>query len=507
MGSHHFERTEQTVSENKHKKAQEEKHSNVKYAVVGALSVVLVAFLLVWNTGIIQRNAAAVTVDGEKYSAADVQYYLRSLMLQNGISSTSSLKSMTMNSTTGETMYDYLKSQAVERLVTCAALDKQAAEEGFTMSDDTQTEVDDQLKQLEEQWVSAGYQSRDAFIRANYGPYMTYDRLVELFTRDMLVNEYATQFSDSLSYSDADYEQYYQENANTLDEYTITQFVFNATVDTTDADGNTIEMTDDEKSAALEQAKTEKQARAQELQSKLEAGEDPAQLAQEYADDLTGDPSISQVMSGSSVASSSYAQWAQDTARQNGDVTLSEYDAGPSSYYYYVVRFEGRARNDENTATVRHILVAADQDEGASEPTEDQYAAAKTKAEELLDQWKSGAATEESFAELAKANSADTGSAADGGLITDIYSGSGYVSTFTDWALDAARQPGDTGIVQNTGSSVKGWHIMYFVGRDGDPVWKLTAKTAMENNDYTDWQNAAKDKVSYTTSFGLKFVQ
>ena len=507
MGSHHFERTEQTVSENKHKKAQEEKHSNVKYAVVGALSVVLVAFLLVWNTGIIQRNAAAVTVDGEKYSAADVQYYLRSLMLQNGISSTSSLKSMTMNSTTGETMYDYLKSQAVERLVTCAALDKQAAEEGFTMSDDTQTEVDDQLKQLEEQWVSAGYQSRDAFIRANYGPYMTYDRLVELFTRDMLVNEYATQFSDSLSYSDADYEQYYQENANTLDEYTITQFVFNATVDTTDADGNTIEMTDDEKSAALEQAKTEKQARAQELQSKLEAGEDPAQLAQEYADDLTGDPSISQVMSGSSVASSSYAQWAQDTARQNGDVTLSEYDAGPSSYYYYVVRFEGRARNDENTATVRHILVAADQDEGASEPTEDQYAAAKTKAEELLDQWKSGPATQESFAELAKANSADTGSAADGGLITDIYSGSGYVSTFTDWALDAARQPGDTGIVQNTGSSVKGWHIMYFVGRDGDPVWKLTAKTAMENNDYTDWQNAAKDKVSYTTSFGLKFVQ
>ena len=507
MGSHHFERTEQTVSENKHKKAQEEKHSNVKYAVVGVLSVVLVAFLLVWNTGIIQRNAAAVTVDGEKYSAADVQYYLRSLMLQNGISSTSSLKSMTMNSTTGETMYGYLKSQAVERLVTCAALDKQAAEEGFTMSDDTQTEVDDQLKQLEEQWVSAGYQSRDAFIRANYGPYMTYDRLVELFTRDMLVNEYATQFSDSLSYSDADYEQYYQENANTLDEYTITQFVFNATVDTVDADGNTIEMTDDEKAAALDQAKTEKQAQAQELQSKLEAGEDPAQLAQEYADQLTGDPSISQVMSGSSVASASYAQWAQDTARQNGDVTLSEYDAGPSSYYYYVVRFEGRARNDENTATVRHILVAAEQDEGASEPTEDQYAAAKTKAEELLEQWKSGPATQESFAELAKANSADTGSAADGGLITDIYSGSGYVSTFTDWALDAARRPGDTGIVQNTGSSVKGWHIMYFVGRDGDPVWKLTAKTAMENNDYTTWQNAAKEKVSYTTGLGLKFVQ
>ena len=493
------------MSENKHKKAQEEKHSNVKYAVVGVLSVVLVAFLLVWNTGIIQRNAAAVTVDGEKYSAADVQYYLRSLMLQNGISSTSSLKSMTMNSTTGETMYDYLKSQAVERLVTCAALDKQAGEEGFAMSDDTQTQVDDQLKQLEEQWVSAGYQSRDAFIRANYGPYMTYDRLVELFTRDMRVSEYSTQFSDSLSYSDADYEKYYRENANTLDEYTLTQFVFNATVDTVDADGNAIEMTDDEKAAALEQAKTEKQAKAQELQSKLEAGEDPAQLAQEYADQLTGDPSVSQVMSGSSVASASYAQWAQDTARQNGDVTLSEYDAGPSSYYYYVVRFEGRARNDENTATVRHILVAAEQDEGASEPTEDQYAAAKTKAEELLDQWKSGPATQDSFAELAKANSADTGSAADGGLITDIYSGSGYVSTFTDWALDSARQPGDTGIVQNTGSSTKGWHIMYYVAA-GDPVWKQTAANALRSADYTKWTDEVKSGYEAVKGAGLEFV-
>ena len=44
----------------------------------------------------------------------------------------------------------------------------------------------------------------------------------------------------------------------------------------------------------------------------------------------------------------------------------------------------------------------------------------------------------------------DTGSAANGGLITNISSRSGYVDTFTDWALDPDRQPGDTGIVQNT---------------------------------------------------------
>ena len=41
-------------------------------AVVAAL---LVAALLIWDSGIFQRKAAAVTIDGEKYTAADVLYY------------------------------------------------------------------------------------------------------------------------------------------------------------------------------------------------------------------------------------------------------------------------------------------------------------------------------------------------------------------------------------------------------------------------------------------------
>src|SRR5699024_983811 len=104
-------------------------------------------------------------------------------------------------------------------------------------------------------------------------------------------------------------------------------------------------------------------------------------------------------------------------------------------------------------------------------------------AEELLEQWKAGEATEDSFAALAQENSADTGSAANGGLISNISAASGYVDTFADWALDPARQPGDTGIVQNTGSSTKGWHIMYYVGSH-DPIWKQTAFSALQSEDY-----------------------
>ena len=156
-----------------------------------------------------------------------------------------------------------------------------------------------------------------------------------------------------------------------------------------------------------------------------------------------------------------------DSSRQAGDITLAEYDS-TSAYNYYVVRFEGRQLDESLTADVRHILVAAEQDEGATEPTQEQYDAAYTKAEELLNQWKAGDATEDSFAALAEENSADASSASEGGLISNVSINSGYVDTFTNWALDPSRQPGDTGIVQNTGSSTKGWHIMYYVSSN-DP--------------------------------------
>ncbi len=518
-----IERTEQTVSasrekktrqgdtvpgpagraEKKQKEAAETRRSAILYTAVGIFCVVLAAFLLVWNSGMIQRSAAAVTVNGEKYTAADVQYYFRTVLAENGVNSSnaSSLKSIVINSETGATMYDSMMDQAVNRLTTYAALADKAQAEGYAMSADTQEYLDQQLAQLDAQWVAAGYKSRDAFIRANYGPYLTYDRFVTLYTRNLLVSDYSSAYVDTLEYTDADYKSYYRENADTLDSYTLTQFTVNASVEASD------EMTEEEKTAALDEAKAQKLAVAQEIQAKLEAGESPADLGEEYADQISGDPSLSQVLTGKSVAGAPYEEWVKDGARKTGDVTISEYDAGSTGYYYYVVRFEGRQRDDAPTDTVRHILVAAETDKGASQPTEAQYDAAKAKAEELLDQWKSGPADEDSFAQLAKENSADTGSAEEGGLITDIYAGSGYVASFTEWATDDARRPGDTGIVQNTGSSTKGWHIMYYVGNTGAPVWEITAESALMSKNLNAWTEAATEGLEITKGLGMKFVQ
>lgn len=524
------ERTERTVSESKENKSlsraeREEKrrkeeranHRSIAlYSLVGVVVVVAALVMILWNTGILQRNITALEVDGVKYTAADVDFYFNSAYnsIVNQYTQTyymapfdtsSSTKNQVYDQESGQTWYDYLMETAINNLKSDTALSAKAAAEGYTLSESAQESLDSTVKQMETGWITSGYTSRDSFIKVNFGSAMTFDRLIELLNMQVLAYDYTQSQLDAIDHPESDYDAYYTENADSLDTYTLTQFVFQARVNTTDDEGNTIEMTDEEKSAALEEAKAEQKALAEELKAKLEAGEDPQALAEEYEEQLYSSV-LSRRTVGSSLAGYPYGDWAMEEGRQAGDVTLSEYDAGTGTVYnYYVVLFEGRELDETNTANVRHILVAAEQDEDASEPTQEQYDAAYTKAEELLNEWKSGEATEDSFAALATENSADTGSASNGGLISNITTNSGYVETFTNWALDPSRQSGDTGIVQNTGSTTKGWHIMYYVS-SGDPVWKQTAASALMNQDYEQLIADSTDGLSVTEGFGMKLV-
>ena len=491
--------------------AKEARRSTVLYVTVGIVCVVLAVFMVIWNTGMVQRNATAVTINGVKYSAADTQYYFNTTKLgilnfyysNLGITpfdTSSSTKDQVYDSSTGQTWYDYLMEQTLDTMELHAAALAKVQEEGYTMSAETKEQLDADLAELATAWEGTGYADQEAFIKANYGPYMTYDRLVELCTNAYLAQDYLASVNDGFTYTDADYQAYYEENADALDSFTITQFVVLAKVDTTDEEGKSLEMTEEEQAAALEEAKTEAKALAEEIKAKLEAGEDAQALADAYDEQLYSSE-VSAVRTGSSV-NTSYSDWAYDSARQNGDVTLAEYDSGSNTYYYYVARFEGRERDDSATHDVRHILIAPESGEGTDEVTDEQKAAAQAEAQELLEQWKAGEATEDSFAALAQTESDDTSSAAQGGLITGITPTSSYVESFRDWAVDPARKSGDTGLVE----SEYGWHIMYYVG-DGMPVWKSTADSALRTQDYQDWQDAALEGYDASTGIGVKFVQ
>lgn len=489
--------------------AKAAKRSSTLYLVVGILSVVLVAFLLIWRTGLIQRNATAATVNGEAYSVGDVQYHFNN-NVQNvytmyyqmigmpPFSSSTSLKAQVYSQETGESWFDTLMDQTLESMAINAAIADRARSEGHILSADAQAYLDSALADLKTASEAGKFSSVDEYVKANYGPYTSYDRVVELFTENLLVQDYISTVTNGFTYSDSDYKAYYEENADQLDSFDITQFVLEAKAVTTDDQGKAIEMTEEEKTAALDASKAEMKALAEEIQAKLEAGEDADALLKEYEDHLYG-YTVDAPTAGNSI-NTSYSEWAYDSARKTGDVTLAEYDGG-SSYYYYVVRFEDRSLDQAETHNVRHILIQPEKDEGATEATAAQLADAKTKADSLLKEWKSGEATEESFSALAMTNSADS-TAADGGLIPNVTSTSNYVESFRDWATDSSRKTGDTGVVE----SVFGYHVMYYVS-SGDPIWKLTADSALRSDDYAAWEEEVSAGYEATPGFGLKFIE
>lgn len=146
-----------------------------------------------------------------------------------------------------------------------------------------------------------------------------------------------------------------------------------------------------------------------------------------------------------------------------------------------------------NIADVRHILVCpkggtTDETTGMTTYSEDEWAACYAEAEKILNEWKSGEATEGSFAELVGLYTEDTGSAATGGLYEDIAPGDSYVENFLNWTIDTNRQTGDTDIVKTE----YGYHIMYYVA--GEPYWPTVVGTQLQSERITDMIDAAEEK-------------
>ncbi len=144
--------------------------------------------------------------------------------------------------------------------------------------------------------------------------------------------------------------------------------------------------------------------------------------------------------------------------RAAGDCTLT--DNGAGSYTVTVVSNPSH-RADDITKNVRHILFKPESYEGSE-------SAAKAKAEAVLDEWKKGEATVESFEKLAQEHNDDSSS-----LYENVYQGE-MVETFDAWLFDPIRVVGDTGIVQTD----YGYHIMYFDG-EGYPLWETEVRNTL----------------------------
>ena len=482
-----------------------ERRSNRLYAIIAIAFVVVAIGLVVWNSNIIQRGTTAVTVEGESYSAAEVSYYYHnaynSIVNSNyvslyGIDKNTALSQQSLNDTakmmlgvTEDMTWDaYFRDAAKKSLIQLTMLKKGAAEKGLTFDDDMQKEIDSTLETFSTYAKNAGY-STSAYLKLMYGNNMTMSTFKSILKDTVLASHYQQDYIDSLTYTDEEISQYYEDHKSTFDvaAYDYIRFTGSAT-STKDASGNTVEPTDEQAQAAKDAAK----AAADAALARFQNGEDLETISKDY--DIGSFVTQDEGSNGTDTVSA----WVFDITRTPGESAVI--DDGTN---YYVVHFKSMSRQEYNTIDVRHILARVDsssldkKSDTYEQDLADLKAQKKAEAEKIYQEWKDGDATEESFAALADKYSADS---PEGGLYTQVYHNM-MVTEFNDWCFDAARQPGDTDIVETT----YGYHIMYFVGQDL-PYWQVRVTNTLKTNDFNDWYKGLQQDYTVTEGSGMKFV-
>ena len=511
---------------------KEEKRSNLLYGLIAAAVLVAVIASFVWRSDFIPKTTTAATIDGEKYTAAEVEYYYQTayrnfvtnsqysyFLSYLGLNTNATLKSQSINSTaaamlgielpdadaesaeadseadplapTGMTWHDYFLDEALDNMRVIQAALKAAEAEGFQYPAGVQAQYDDNMDALKAVAAASGI-SVSQYLKGNFGAGVTEKVYGEQLMRVLRYSAYADAYQDSLTYSDSELEDAYGADRNTYDHVSYEVVSFSGAAEsTTDDEGNTVEPTEEEAAAALEAA----QDLAQTVLDGFQDGGDLEELANE------NDGTYSKNENGTYSAGSVMSEWLYDSARKSGDAsTLAD------GTVQYVVVFHDRFRDENPTIDIRHILVPlgsgsiAEGEEGYEDEQAQLKADAHAKAEELLAQWQSGEATEDSFAALALKESTD-GSKYDGGLYTEVYQGR-MVTEFNDWCFDTARQSGDTGVVDTQYGS----HVMYFSGVNINR-WQSQVASNLRSEAYAAWEeDLVKDVTVQRSESGLKHI-
>ena len=505
------------------KEQQATKQKAVLYTAIGVVVAILVVILLVWDSGIFQRGATALTVDGQQYSVNDVSFYYHTALntaysesYGTAFDTTQDLREQYVDEEQTQSYHDYFMEQAIQELTRVTALERAANEAGYTLSEEDEATLNQDLADLKS-YADQNYNGFSVYLRSAYGKYMTESAFEACVRRDTLINADEQAHSDGLDITDEQIQTYYDEHKDELDSFTFRSILIDGSApSSTDEEGNTVEPTEAESAAAMQAAK----AKADQFAAAIEEAEDKeatfAELAPDYVSETSkesyeNDPdySLNTGLSGSSISSRTYGEWMLDASRTAGDVGVVEYSSG-----YYVVLFLDRYLDQTPTADVRHILIKAELDQEddfstsdvdeSTIPSDAAMDAAKAEAEDLLAQWEAGDRTAESFGALAAEYTDDTSSAASGGLYRQVYEGYMF-DAFNDWIFDESRQEGDTTVLENPQSGQQGWHVVYFQSW-GDPVWKNTIVSSFRSDDISAWLEEIREGLEATRGSGINHV-
>ena len=456
-----YDRKVQKRKEEKEKEKKEERISTAVGIVFLVALVCLVASFPIRTY--LATHETYVVINGEKVNKVEFDYVYNtsknnyitqygSYLSYFGLDTSKDLSTQMYSDTL--TWKDYFEQNAVESLKQNKALMAEAKAAGFTY--DTTDEYNTFKETIKTSAAAAGVSDKE-YVRSIYGSYATMGRIEEYVKNDMVMNAYYQKLQEDNAPSDDEIQSYYEENKATYDsvDYRLTTIEADLPTEPTELADPAEETAADTTGTTDGTAATDTTQDTAYQPSDAEiakAMEDAKVLADDAEQTVAKDGEAHENEKKSSV-NYLISDWLFDDARKAGDTTVITND---NSHCYYVVAFEKRYLDETPSADVRVII-----------PTED-----KT-GEEILEEWKNGAATEDSFAELCKKYTQDTSAVENGGLFEQVTK-TGMTEELSNWIFDSSRQAGDTVAITVSDTT----YVLYYIGQD-QPEWKINIKNTL----------------------------
>lgn len=456
-----YDRKVQKRKEEKEKEKKEERISTSVGIVFLVALVCLVASFPIRTY--LATHETYVVINGEEVNKVEFDYVYNtsknnyitqygSYLSYFGLDTSKDLSTQMYSETL--TWQDYFEQNAVESLKQNKALMAEAKAAGFTY--DTTDEYNTFKETIKTSAAAAGVSDKE-YVRSIYGSYATMGRIEEYVKNDMVMNAYYQKLQEDNAPSDDEIQSYYEENKATYDsvDYRLTTIEADLPTEPTELADPVEETAADTTGSTDGTAATDSTQDTAYQPSDAEiakAMEDAKVLADDAEQTVAKDGEAHENEKKSSV-NYLISDWLFDDARKAGDTTVITND---NSHCYYVVAFEKRYLDETPSADVRVII-----------PTED-----KT-GEEILEEWKNGAATEDSFVELCKKYTQDTSAVENGGLFEQVTK-TGMTEELSNWIFDSSRQAGDTVAITVSDTT----YVLYYIGQD-QPEWKINIKNTL----------------------------
>jgi len=467
---------------------KKQKRTNMMYGIIGIAFVVIAAVVLVWNSNIVQKSATAATIDGVAYKADEVSFYYHYSINQFseqygdyltylGLDTSKPLDQQ--ESIYGGTWDEYFKKEAITNLKFTTLMCKAAEEAGYQLTQDDEINISNEISYTKF-YAEANKVDYKTYVKALYGKLVTPDLFEKCLRECTLADSYANSIFQSYSFSDDEVAAHLEENLRNF------QFVdyayFTATA-----------KAEEGADAPTEEAIAAAKAVAEEILARVENGEDLETVSKEYEDKGVFSHETSAMYYDDELNN-----WLFDESRVAGDAMITE--SGSNSV---VAVFNSIYLQEYNTvdANIIRMAPATAELDPESETYEADLAAKMsevvTKAEEVLKTWEDGAATLESFKELANKHSNE---GILDGTYTQIYKGL-LDKTVEEWLFDESRKVGDVALLECEDSV----YIVYFTGVN-DRYVDIQVDNALRTEKYNAYYDEAMNAVESIEGSGMKYV-